>query len=455
MSGFFIHKPIAQVLSDAPSHHLLQAMVLALEAKRNFRFQTGYNPALEPIAPAVETVRTTHKPLAFYLAAAVVSSVVDCLLWTAGFEYYPPSSAQALGYFYHPGLSSPSAGLLCYLASKKQKAEVQTPIILVHGLGGYAPLTGLILGLLSTNRPILLVDQPHISLKLTFAKSRPVTPSMAQMVTSVNYMLTRHFFPPTLHQSRGTIVAHSLGSSLASGLKASAGMATFDTVLIDPISMRMSESNLIRSVTRTRATSAFSALLRYVSTERGVAYYLFREFDYFNAALPVRTAPGDGSVKVILARKDGLVPVSNIEIDCKMANIDCEVFENVDHGGFLSSLPLFQKVIEIITTKPSTAVCEEILEVEDENRNKIVISDKGDEVNRLFVNTVPFSVPLITKTMSRTFSKTTYVPPKPLHLEVSEYPSPKQAGDALPGCEIMDAGARLVVESTLQCPATA
>jgi hypothetical protein len=138
-----------------------------------------------------------------------------------------------------------------------------------------------------------------------------------------------------------------------------------------------------------------------------------------------------------------------------MANIDCEVFENVDHGGFLSSLPLFQRVIEVITTKPSTVVCQEILEVEDKNLNEIVASDKADEVNHLFVNTAPFSVPLITKTMSRTFSKTTYVPPKPLHLEVSEYPSPKQAGDALPGCEVMDAGDRLGVESTLQCPVMA
>ena len=285
---------------------------------------------------------------------AVFTTLIDYVLWLIGFKSFEPTESRRLGYQYHPGLRQPGAGLLCFLLCRFLPArpkQTGTPIILLHGLGGYAPLIHFITTLLFLDRPVFIVDQPHVSFKLAFGIRSTAPPSMKDMVSSVHSMLAVHGFHPKEKTPAALIIAHSLGSALAAALTAGSPHSdAFQTVLIDPVSIRLYDAHLARAFAACRPRSDLSYLLRYFTTEMGVATYVARHFNAFDGGLLLHSGESSerNRTKVILARNDCLLPVNAIQRDCELTGVECEILENTDHGGFLTSLPVFLQVLRAV-----------------------------------------------------------------------------------------------------------
>jgi hypothetical protein len=351
MIAMFFHAKLPEILADAYQRHALHSMLFALEARRNYRFATGHNLDIKPIAPFINPIVMAHRPLIFYLLVAGFGKIADFVLALSGFHSYSPTEGKTLGYKHHPGLANPASGLLCYIANHwlgcKGDITRMEPIIFLHGLGGYAPLTPFILALLPLGRPIFLVEQPHISFKLGLFTQN--IPTITQMVDSVHGMLSTHGHGIT--SSKPTIIAHSLGSGLASALNDnSAHSMKFNTLYIDPISIRLSDPHLARAYSACPPQSAFAQIIRYFTLEPGAAEYVSRHFDPFSSSLDLhpdspRTA---SNTRVILSRNDFLIPVNAIAGQCEVAGVRCTILENTNHGGWLFSLPLFMGVLGLI-----------------------------------------------------------------------------------------------------------
>ena len=356
--ALFFSKPLNQFLSHATSHHALMSLVLALECRRNIRFQTGYNAQIRPIRPTLDKIAPAHRPLLFYLLIASFNTLVDVTLNLVGFQSYDSNCKEQLGYHYHPGLHGPGAGLLsfvltCFLPHRRSVKREQ-PTIILHGLGGYAPLVHFIIALLFLERPVFIVHQPHVSFKLAFGSPSAIIPSMPEMVSSIHSMLLQHGFRSTEEGPRAIVVAHSLGTGLAAALSThSPHSDTFQTVLIDPISIRLYDPHLARTFSVCRPRTAFAQIIRYFSLEIGVNLYVSRHFSAFDNCLLLQ-ADDEGKIKsevqtsVVLARNDFLVPGNAIERHCLDTGIACEVLENTDHGGFLMSVPVFWQVFKVV-----------------------------------------------------------------------------------------------------------
>ncbi|WVR03994.1 hypothetical protein IAU60_000993 [Kwoniella sp. DSM 27419] len=383
LAGVFFQLPLQQITSDPLLHHSLTSMLHSLEIKRNHRFPSGYDPLLQPLCPSIrpQLARTQHRPLVLYLALMLLDLVFDWLLWSVGFTVVHSRDEKgvivAQGWW-HPGITNPGAGLLCFLftrltrVSPSEKETTRAPIIIIPGLAGAPFLAHLIVPLLILQRPMLVVYQPHFSLRLRFGWMSNGTPPTANMVVGLKALLEKRGHPldrsttpsvPETHRERPLILAHSLGSGLAAALNHNSVSGTtnaFNTLLLDPTSIMMCNPHLSQVVYHPAlsgdrvAEGAMARLVRYYTRSSCVASYLSRELSPFDTFLSLRQTPGSlpvtavSQIKVILTREDHLLPITDIIAHCQRNSIECEVLENLGHGGWLSSVPAYLRVFTTI-----------------------------------------------------------------------------------------------------------
>lgn len=330
--GVFFHLPLKAVLRDPLLHHVLLSKVFDLEHKRNRRFESGYNESIGAIRPALDDLKTAHRPLVFYLAVAMFTGVIDAVLWLAGYRYHASGSDQLMGYHYHAGATTVVTDALRFVLGghDTEQADRDThPVVFLHGIGGYAPHIGLLLYLVTTGRPVYIVHEPHVSFKLAFKSRSP--PSLTRMASSIESMLDQHQGPG----SPALIIAHSLGSALAAAL-APSSRYRFHHLLIDPISIMPFHPHLTRAFSTSQPVTALHRILRYFTLEIGIAQYVARQMNPFEGILPIHLEPARRErIRVIVAERDCLLAVGEIVRHCQLVNIDCEVLKEMDHGGYI------------------------------------------------------------------------------------------------------------------------
>ncbi|WVF66874.1 hypothetical protein IAT40_001617 [Kwoniella sp. CBS 6097] len=315
----------------------------------------------------------------------------------------------SVGGWWHPGLHSPGAGLACFFFVKLQsyltpergqslpftptatatalgsgsrrgsshsEAGSPSPILFIPGLAGPAFLLHLIIPLIALQRPILVTHQPHFSLRL-FPSSEPAA-SIPQLAKGVRAILASRghvlngdkFISKIGHggndqreQQRPLIIAHSLGSGLASYLNnntthPASSKAGNDLILLDPINVLLCNPRLTRSTYLDNPRTTMERMVRYFTRSPCVASYLAYEFNPFDAFISLRPPTQShqanmaldrgGTTKIILARDDHLIPVQEIVEHCQKNQVSCEVMDNLGHGAWLASIPSNLRVFSII-----------------------------------------------------------------------------------------------------------
>ncbi|OCF34655.1 hypothetical protein I316_03697 [Kwoniella heveanensis BCC8398] len=375
----------------------------------------------------VVLMKSEYRPLIVYAGLHLLEATFGWIMYLVGFSWVEhqvndtPHGGDdvecegggeiSVGGWWHPGLNSPGAGFACYLLSQLQSklrsadetspstaltipakahnAEYTSPspIIVIPGLAGPAFLVHLIIPLIMLNRPLLVTHQPHFSLRL-FPALEPA-PSIPQLANGVRAILasrghpvntqkggdrsTEENYTPVMLSQRPLIIAHSLGSGLASylngnstthsptGISRSTYMES-DLILLDPINVLLCNPRLTRSVYLDRPRTSMERMVRYFTRSPCVASFLAYEFNPFDAFISLRetqpTAPpqcngisptkGKTKAKIVLARDDHLIPVRDIVEHCRRNSVDCEILDNMGHGAWLASIPAYLRVLAII-----------------------------------------------------------------------------------------------------------
>ncbi|WWC99114.1 hypothetical protein V866_006009 [Kwoniella sp. B9012] len=174
------------------------------------------------------------------------------------------------------------------------------------------------------------------------------------------------------------IIAHSLGSALASSLinsintiAKSSSKINVDLLLLDPISILLSHSHLTRTIylysaKREKHEGNMDILIRYFIREKGMMRYLINEFNPFDSFFPIHsysnspeTSSNDNTklkmnmkmnmnMKVILSEKDHLLPVPEIESYLSSNQVDHEVLQGVQHGLWVVDRKGYNRVWDCI-----------------------------------------------------------------------------------------------------------
>lgn len=157
-----------------------------------------------------EPLRYRHKSLLFYGVTHGANYIFQRMLKKSGFEFVPAKNADTdLSYWYR----LPSAHDQNF--SKKQESK---PLVFIHGVGGLGFCNGLVQDLkdatASDNVPIILIDLPHVSLRMydEIPHIKAQTTAISQILDDINKKVGN------FSQGKATLVGHSYGTVVMSWL---------------------------------------------------------------------------------------------------------------------------------------------------------------------------------------------------------------------------------------------
>ncbi|KAK6907150.1 hypothetical protein I203_101140 [Kwoniella mangroviensis CBS 8507] len=419
LCGIFFDSALFEVLSDPIKNHTLISMMNRLELQRNHKFPSGHNNALKPLCPRLDEslVKSEYRPLMFYMGMAIIHWIFELLIFCAGFKKVRQGCMTG---WYHPNerKSGIIKSLIRRSATKgnegKQRLPQPQPIVFIPGLAGPFFLIRLILNLLVLDQPILVVDQPHLLSKLRLSMPStwtdqitiPSLPEISKDTISFLQKQTNYDRRPKATEDGKEaavgmmIIAHSLGSALASSLikhindNTNVASSTItDTnengdiklVLLDPISILLSHSHLTQTIylsspKREEQEGNMGMLKRYLIREKGMMRYLINEFNPFDSFFPIhsylespKTSSNDNTkmkmqmkvkMKVILSEKDHLLPVNEIGSYLSRNQVDHEVLQGVQHGLWVMDRKGYDRVWDCIENMIKSNI-----EKDDNNNN--------------------------------------------------------------------------------------
>ncbi|WVW79938.1 hypothetical protein I302_101909 [Kwoniella bestiolae CBS 10118] len=430
ISGIFFNSPLSAVHSNPIHNHTLISMISRLELLRNFRFSSGYNTFLKPLCPSLNPVlvRSEYRPLLFYICMASCQRIFESVVWIFGFRRVRQGKMD--GWFYSPSSPGMIISLCKYTikvcgetwasdTNQDKVEEAKQPIIFIPGLAGPFFLTHLILNLIVLDRPILVIDQPHLSLKLRFT-SRNIS-SLPELSNDIITFLERRGFAPKNGDGVAPmIVAHSLGSALASSLirqisdtpdiTAAGGDLARDRtephsksnlklILLDPISILLTHPHLSQTIYLPPTASgnndregAMDILIRYFIRENGMARFLKAEFNQFDSFFPVShfaRVIGKDNLKVILSERDHLLPIPEMIRYLTKQDVSHEVLGGVQHGLWLVDWRSYRRVWGCIRCMAESSLSDQEVDKKASTSSSINMS----------IDSVP--VPLMSRNRSR------------------------------------------------------
>ena len=181
----------------------------------------GMLHTLEPLASA-------WKPLGFYLLVHNFGALAHVVLRYSGFEL---RTCDDLDYYYHPGAGS-------------ARAPRSSPLVVLHGVGGFPPLVFLFLWLRMSkpDTPLIVPLVKHCAM-LAPPFNPPPLASNAALVRAIAAMVCRHAVDPTA--PRAAFMGHSLGTALlASVMKAHPALVSA-ACFVDPICFLLHKSDVL------------------------------------------------------------------------------------------------------------------------------------------------------------------------------------------------------------------
>jgi hypothetical protein len=203
--------------------HILNAMLVQLEAAWGDRYTEGTNPRLTSLAyyrHLLEPLKVVYKPLAFYAGSEVAAGIKHLLLLACdfqchthrGYTYYTygldhgsvvSSRGEAESGLLHNGTHNNS-----HSNNTNSSSSSKEPIVFLHGVGaGLLPYLHFVQRLVATGHPLLAAEYKHLSMRWT-----DVVPSSQQVARDMLSIMDRHGF------GRATLVSHSFGTIFTSCL---------------------------------------------------------------------------------------------------------------------------------------------------------------------------------------------------------------------------------------------
>eukprot|EP00121_Abeoforma_whisleri_P003731 Awhi_evm1s3359 len=177
-----------------------------------------------------------------------------CTSQHRAFIYYAVTTSMDslcdLWLYYYYGFRRFSEGPLSYWHLKREcntngnnndKSQELLPIVFVHGVGiglsQYLPFLRQLTKSERSKRDILLVELPHVSMKLNVE----IIPSVSTIVDSIEKAMKSH------GMNQATFVGHSLGSFTVAAINNLNPKLVDGIVLIDPVCFQLWEADLVKN----------------------------------------------------------------------------------------------------------------------------------------------------------------------------------------------------------------
>ena len=338
-----------------------------LEEQYGIAFQPGQTPSdyLKPCLLSLDPVTPSYKPLFVYMFTILLNFISGITLRLNGFRFHKTDSG--IGYWIRNSDTN----------STSAQDHDGTPFLFFHGIspGGYALyLPMLFFGILSKNRPILLIENPSITCTLNFFD----VPTEQDTVNGIKQAIHTHFGSET----KVTLCGHSFGSCQMTWLVHAIPDRIHRFILIDPVTILLSNGETMvnflykrfctlnnysfhdnetereidgdcdevakvspLSCSSSIATSSSklsnrsneellghsehdrrsrrnhsSIMQSSASTEIGIEYYLRRHFSWYNSELWLEDIPKHIQIIIFLSGKDEIINPFKVKREIEIQN---------------------------------------------------------------------------------------------------------------------------------------
>lgn len=261
------------------------------EISRN-RMRLHYDPVL-----------AYSKPLWYYAGVQSLDFLSDMILRSIGFTR---KKAGVLSYWILNNEAIGNAGG----DSNRDKSEA--PLMFIHGVGiGLATYITFIvklviakkrcLSLASTHQPIILLELPHVSMKLNV----DIIPSMTTTVNCIEDALHQNHF------EKAQFVVHSLGTFVFGAIQYMKPNLVKSVVMIDPTCFKLWEpSTMYNFCYRTPSTAMQIMMHFHITHELTISHFFHRHFNWTDCVMFADNLPSHTSI--ILSELDEIIEAKNV-----------------------------------------------------------------------------------------------------------------------------------------------
>ncbi|CAI2194385.1 6854_t:CDS:2, partial [Funneliformis geosporum] len=195
----FFGSTIEEVRQNTEYITELYESIVTIENVKKVKFPEGYNPDVRCVRLSLDPIKAIPRPFVFYVAVFLLNYLFNIILRLAGFEHYGlkysvlngywsstlefdiqeetiKSSQSRISYwYYNPNSHNENAPL-------KKNHQKQQPIVFIHGVGGgLFCYFNFLRKLYNLNRPLFLIELPHVSMRLI--EDVPTMEEIIQMIS--------------------------------------------------------------------------------------------------------------------------------------------------------------------------------------------------------------------------------------------------------------------------------
>eukprot|EP00128_Syssomonas_multiformis_P012237 Colp12_sorted_trinity150504_noHs@6319 len=288
----------------------------------NIKVKPGRNPSVLSMRHTLEPIRAGHHPFLLYLWCMAAAWLHGVYFRLAGFRRH---RAGALHYWHRPACSPGGAG--------------KPAGVFLHGIGiGLLPYTTFIRKLGSDGRALVLVELPHVSLRLC-----DHVPSMRAMAASVAAAMDA-----TGHQT-ASLVGHSYGTGVLARFCKDYPSRVHTCTFVDPVCFLLCAPDVAHNFVYRKPKHKYEYLRYYLlSRELQTSWVLCRNFVWHKMALWPHEIQAERTV-VVLAGSDEIVPSSEVREYLRRHVPSLPVlWLPGPHAGFAASCPFQHRILDAI-----------------------------------------------------------------------------------------------------------
>ncbi|ORY93832.1 Alpha/Beta hydrolase protein [Syncephalastrum racemosum] len=306
-------------------------MIGLLESRFSVTFRPGVNYFVGCIRPNLDPVEAFYRPLAIYLGIYFLRfAFTRYLVFLKGFK------RTSLGCLVYYTNTSPNKGA--------------TPLVFVHGLGlGLTCYVTLIQALHTIQRPVFLVELPFIVIRL----HQHSAPSPETLVRAIETMLDHHAHP------KAVILAHSLGTVIATWVALRAPQRLAGMILVDPVCFLLNYHHIAFNILHRVPQRWIESFFQYgAMRELSISHYISRQFYWYQSVLfpNEKMAP----MAVYLSEKDTIIDSQLVADYLQAQNMDVHLMPGLQHAGFLIDVPWRDEILAKINKMADLSMDEAI-----------------------------------------------------------------------------------------------
>ena len=319
------------LLSELTENDLLEidSYITVIEKDLGFTFpeQTcGVLPDLMRLH--YDPVKALSKPCLYYAVVNLVDIFSDVFLVYLGFKRYRQGGITY--WLLRPQFSS---------STHFQK----DPVFFVHGVGvGLSIYTLFIARIVSSlsHHPIILLELPHVSMKLYV----DIIPSMKDIADATETILNTHQF------LQAHFVVHSLGSFVFGAINYLHPSIVASVILIDPVCFKLWEPHVMHNFLYRIPKSPVQVLMKHLVTwELTISHYFHRHFFWTDCVLFRESVPQ--STYVILSEEDEIVDSLDLYQYLKESDyIKVQILHGGHHGEWTMNKTGLSTVVNALST---------------------------------------------------------------------------------------------------------